>query len=59
VVVSDANAQHLIPDIFALGECARAQKVNAYGLVAPLYEMGKVIAEQLTGNKAARLIWAL
>lgn len=51
VVVSDAMRTS-DPDIFALGECAE-HRGQCYGLVAPLYEMGKVIAEQLTGNTAA------
>jgi len=51
VVVSD-DMRTSDPDIFALGECAE-HRSQCYGLVAPLYEMGKVIAEQLTGNKAA------
>ncbi|MEO1745084.1 MAG: nitrite reductase large subunit NirB [Pseudomonadota bacterium] len=36
-------------DIFALGECVEHRGM-CYGLVAPLYEMAKVIAEQLAGN---------
>ncbi|MBA4783908.1 MAG: NAD(P)/FAD-dependent oxidoreductase [Rhizobiales bacterium] len=40
------------PDIFALGECAEHRGM-CYGLVAPLYEMAKVIARQLTGDTAA------
>lgn len=51
VVVSD-DMRTSDSDIFALGECAE-HRGQCYGLVAPLYEMGKVIAEQLTGNKAA------
>ena len=34
-------------DIFALGECVE-HRGECYGLVAPLYDMAKVIAEQLT-----------
>lgn len=51
VIVSDAMRTS-DPDIFALGECAE-HRGQCYGLVAPLYEMGKVIAEQLTGNNSA------
>ncbi len=38
------------PDIFALGECVE-HRGQCYGLVAPLYEMANVLAEQLTDGK--------
>jgi nitrite reductase (NADH) large subunit len=38
------------PDIFAVGECVEHRGV-CYGLVAPLYEQGKVLAATLTGNR--------
>jgi nitrite reductase (NADH) large subunit len=38
------------PDIFAVGECTEHNGV-CYGLVAPLFEQGKVLAATLTGNK--------
>ncbi|WP_373237215.1 nitrite reductase large subunit NirB [Cohaesibacter celericrescens] len=34
------------PDVYALGECAEHRGL-CYGLVAPLYEMGKVLADHL------------
>ncbi len=37
------------PAIFALGECAEHRGV-CYGLVAPLYEMARVVAQQLRGE---------
>jgi len=37
-------------DIFAVGECVEHRGV-CYGLVAPLYEQGKVLAATMTGNK--------
>ena len=37
------------PNIYALGECAEHRGV-CYGLVAPLYEMAMVVAQQLAGN---------
>ncbi|WP_319530006.1 nitrite reductase large subunit NirB [uncultured Cohaesibacter sp.] len=37
------------PDIYALGECAEHRGM-CYGLVAPLYEMGKVLADHLVGG---------
>ncbi len=40
------------PDIFALGECAEASG-QVFGLVAPLYEMANVVAQQLSGNTDA------
>ena len=36
-------------DIFAVGECVEHRGAT-YGLVAPLYEMGKVLADHLTSN---------
>jgi nitrite reductase (NADH) large subunit len=45
LITSDAN-------IFALGECAE-HRGNVYGLVAPLYEMARTIAETLVGKDAA------
>lgn len=39
------------PDIFSLGECVEHNGM-VYGLVAPLYEMGSVMADQLLGGSA-------
>jgi nitrite reductase (NADH) large subunit len=39
------------PDIFALGECVE-HRTGIYGLVAPLYEMGKVAATVLLDRQA-------
>jgi nitrite reductase (NADH) large subunit len=38
------------PDIFAVGECVEHRGV-CYGLVAPLYEQGKVLAATITGHR--------
>ena len=38
------------PDIFAVGECVEHRGV-CYGLVAPLYEQGKVLAATITGRR--------
>src|ERR1019366_2193116 len=38
------------PDIFAVGECVEHKGI-CYGLVAPLFEQGKVLAATITGNK--------
>ncbi len=50
IVVGD-DMQTSIPSIYALGECVEHRGM-CYGLVAPLYEMGKVLAENLL-DKAA------
>jgi nitrite reductase (NADH) large subunit len=39
------------PSIFALGECVE-HRASVYGLVAPLYEMARTIAEHLSGQAA-------
>ena len=41
------------PAIFAVGECAEHRGI-VYGLVAPLYEQGKVLAATITGNRGPR-----
>lgn len=51
IVVSD-DMRTSDPDVFSLGECAEHRGM-CYGLVAPLYDMAKVIARQLTGDAAA------
>src|SRR5256885_10653178 len=38
------------PDIFAVGECVE-HNGTCYGLVAPLFEQGKVLAATITGNR--------
>src|SRR5204862_445534 len=38
------------PDIYAVGECTE-HRGQTYGLVAPLFEQGKVLAATLTGNR--------
>ena len=40
------------PDIYAIGECA-AWKEQLFGLVAPGYDMARVVARHITGQKAA------
>jgi nitrite reductase (NADH) large subunit len=46
IVVSDTLQTVTDPRIWAVGECA-AHRGIAYGLVAPLFEQGKVLANQL------------
>lgn len=41
------------PDIYAVGECVE-HRGQCYGLVAPLFEMAKVVAARLCGDGAAR-----
>ena len=49
VVVNDyMETSH--DDIFAVGECVE-HRGTCYGLVAPLYEQGKVLAATITGNR--------
>ncbi len=48
IVVSDI-LQTSDPSVYALGECA-AHRGIAYGLVAPLFEQAKVLANQLAGD---------
>jgi nitrite reductase (NADH) large subunit len=45
IIVND-YLETSIPDIYAVGECAMHRGV-AYGLVAPLYEQGAVLAKRL------------
>ncbi len=45
LVTSDA-------DIYSVGECVQ-HRGDCYGLVAPLYEMGKVLADHITGTDNA------
>ncbi|MBW7475132.1 nitrite reductase large subunit NirB [Paenibacillus oenotherae] len=47
IVVND-YMQTNIPNIYAVGECAEHRGI-AYGLVAPLYEQGAILAKKLAG----------
>lgn len=51
IVINDFM-QTSIPDIYAVGECAEHRGI-AYGLVAPLYEQGAVLAKHLAGVETA------
>ena len=48
-IVIEDNCRTSDPNIFAIGECALWQE-KIFGLVAPGYQMAKVVAEQLTGQ---------
>ncbi|WP_100404648.1 nitrite reductase large subunit NirB [Bacillus solitudinis] len=45
-IVVDDFMQTNAPNVYAVGECAQHRGI-AYGLVAPLYEQGKVLAEHI------------
>jgi nitrite reductase (NADH) large subunit len=47
IIVND-YMETRIPNIFAVGECAEHREM-VYGLVAPLYEQGKVLAQRICG----------
>ena len=49
IVVND-HMETSDPRIFAVGECVE-HNGQVYGLVAPLFEQGKVLAATITGNK--------
>jgi nitrite reductase (NADH) large subunit len=49
IVVND-QMETSDPDIFAVGECVEHRGI-CYGLVAPLYEQGKVLAATITGRR--------
>ncbi|MNW39076.1 Nitrite reductase [NAD(P)H] [compost metagenome] len=50
IIVND-YLETSIPEIYAVGECAEHRGI-AYGLVAPLYEQGNVLAKRLAGLDA-------
>ncbi|MGO8190160.1 hypothetical protein AB9F38_36435, partial [Rhizobium leguminosarum] len=49
-IVVDAGMQTSDCDILALGECAEVGGM-VYGLVAPLYEMARIAASHLSGDR--------
>jgi nitrite reductase (NADH) large subunit len=49
VVVGDDLATPNDPDVYALGECAQ-HRGRTYGLVAPLWEQARVLADRLSGH---------
>lgn len=49
-IVVDAGMRTSDPDIYSLGECAEVNG-QVYGLVAPLYDMAKIVASHLTGDE--------
>ncbi|WP_275984199.1 nitrite reductase large subunit NirB [Paenibacillus hamazuiensis] len=51
-IVVDDFLQTNVPHVYAVGECAEHRGV-AYGLVAPLYDQGDVLAKKLCGIDCA------
>ncbi|MDR6718671.1 nitrite reductase large subunit NirB [Paenibacillus sp. 2003] len=49
-IMVDDYMRTSVPDIYAVGECAEHRGIS-YGLVAPLYEQGKVLAHTLCGQE--------
>ncbi|KAA8747699.1 nitrite reductase large subunit NirB [Paenibacillus sp. UASWS1643] len=49
-IMVDDYMRTSVPDIYAVGECAEHRGIS-YGLVAPLYEQGKVLARTLCGQE--------
>lgn len=49
IVVND-YMETSVENVYAVGECAEHREM-VYGLVAPLYEQGKVLAEHITGKE--------
>lgn len=47
IVVNDLM-ETSVPNVYAVGECAEHREI-VYGLVAPLYEQGKVLANHICG----------
>ncbi len=54
-IVVDDGMQTSDGSIMALGECAEVGG-QVYGLVAPLYEMARVAASQLSGDRSAAFV---
>ena len=50
IVVNDFM-ETSVPHVYGVGECAEHREI-VYGLVAPLYEQGKVLAERICGIEA-------
>ncbi len=54
ILVTDSLACRNDQDIYSIGECAE-HRSQVYGLVAPLWEQARVLAERLTGRNADAL----
>ncbi|MHA6482282.1 nitrite reductase large subunit NirB [Paenibacillus sp. strain BS8-2] len=51
IIVND-RMETSVPGVYAVGECAEHRGIT-YGLVAPLYEQGKVLAKVICGQETA------
>ena len=54
ILVNDSLTCRNDQDIYAIGECAE-HRGQVYGLVAPLWDQARVLAERLTGRNAESL----
>jgi nitrite reductase (NADH) large subunit len=50
IVVDDQMRSVDDPDVYVVGECAQ-HRGKVYGLVAPLWDQGQVLADHITGRK--------
>ncbi|WHY59233.1 nitrite reductase large subunit NirB [Peribacillus simplex] len=50
-IIVDDYMETGIPNIYSVGECAEHREM-VYGLVAPLYEQGKVLAKRICGQES-------
>ncbi|WP_206886213.1 nitrite reductase large subunit NirB [Alicyclobacillus mali (ex Roth et al. 2021)] len=48
-ILVDDGLHTSVPNVYAIGECAEHHGI-VYGLVSPLYEQARVLAERLAGN---------
>ena len=51
-IVCDDQMRTNVPEVFALGECAE-HRGKIYGLVDPIWEQARVLADVITGTNAA------
>ena len=54
IVIGDDLSTRNDPSIYAIGECAQ-HRGRTYGLVAPLWDQARVLADRLTGRDAKAL----
>ncbi|MBX5449468.1 nitrite reductase large subunit NirB [Thermogemmatispora sp.] len=52
-IIIDDDLACSVPDIFAIGECAE-HRGQTYGLVAPLWEQARILAERLTDSTSRK-----
>jgi len=54
IVVNDSLATSTDPNVYALGECAQHRN-RVYGIVAPLWEQARLLAERLTNDACEKI----